>query len=362
MSNVYEFQDQNLIEEEAAAWLIKLDGDQPPSAEIMAAFRQWRGLSALHASTFERYCQYWNNEAVLAELAIPLQSRSTSSAANSRFIAAYFAPLRRFAAAGMVAFTLLVGLSVTLQNGWGGPERGLAQVTYQTVVGEQQQQILADGSVVLLNTDTRLTVEYTEQHRKIILLQGEAHFEVESEPGRPFEVYAGSGMVRAVGTAFSVHLAEKDIEVLVSEGKVDLTDVAPEPLINKGARLVGVPVNDVVPERLGSLEAGQSAVFHSGKINNLQTLAAPELQRQQSWRSGVLTFKGDPLSQVVLEINRYTPATVEIIDPALNTIKIGGRFKVADIGGVFEVLETKFGIQVSRLNDERIQLGGAPGQ
>ena len=363
MNNVYEFQDQKSIEEEAATWLIKLDGDESPSAHELQMFREWLARSDSHTKIFQRYSTFWTNEAVLAELAIPLKPLGKHSVFSRSFWGRSFKSFQGLAGAGALACTLVITVMVSQSDFNSVNEQGhVSNVAYQTTVGEQRAHTLADGSVVLLNTNTELKVVYTEQRRKIILLKGEAHFDVESQPNRPFEVYAGSGMVRAVGTAFSVYLSEDNIEVLVSEGKVDLTDIVSEPLIKQGARLVGMSVAANEPERLGSLEAGQSAVFQSGKINYLQTLQAPELERQQSWRSGVLTFVGEPLSQVVAEINRYTLMRVEIIDPTLKDIEVGGRFKVADIGGVFDVLEAEFGIQVSRLSGDRVQLHRAAGQ
>ena len=361
MDNIYEFQDQTRIEEEAASWLIKLDGDVSPSAYELQSFREWLAHSDSHAKTFQRYSKFWANEAVLAELAIPLNPICKHGIFSRHFWGNSFKSFQQLAGAGALAFTLVIAVLVSQSYFNPVNNHGTAvDIAYQTVVGEQRTHTLADGSVVLLNTDTQLKVVYTELQRKIILLKGEAHFDVVSEPERPFEVYAGSGMVRAVGTAFTVYLTEDTIEVLVSEGKVDLTDVVSEPLINKGARLIGMSVPVIEPERLGSLEAGQSAMFHGGKINRLQTLNELELERQQSWRSGVLTFVGEPLSQVVAEINRYTFMQVEIVDPTLKNIEVGGRFKVADIGGVFDVLEAEFGIQVSRLSGDRVQLHRAP--
>lgn len=355
MENIIEFQDQKSIEEAAVAWLIKLDGDRPPSAEELAQFREWQARSVAHAKAFQRYSTFWDEEAVLAELAIPLAPNKRSHSFGQ-----YFNPRPIFAGIGLLACTLAVVLSFQANRFSAAP--GEHYMAYQTAVGEQQVQTLADGSVVILNTDTQIEIEYSQQHRKITLLQGEAHFDVVSEKDRPFEVYAGSGMVRAVGTAFSVYLAQNNIEVVVSEGKVDLTEVKPEPLFKAGARLVGVAVEDEVPKRLGSVEAGQSANFNNGKINAIQTLKASDLVREQSWQTGLLTFSGDPLSEVIKEINRYTPMTVEIIDPELKDITVGGRFKVSEIGGIFDVLEADFGVQVNRFRDGSIQLRMAPGK
>ena len=93
---------------------------------------------------------------------------------------------------------------------------------YAAAIGEIREQELVDGSVLQINTDSQVNVEYSEGTRKIHLLRGEAHFDVAHDKDWPFQVYAGKGVVKAVGTAFSVRLEEEKISVIVTEGKVDL--------------------------------------------------------------------------------------------------------------------------------------------
>jgi transmembrane sensor len=81
-----------------------------------------------------------------------------------------------------------------------------------------------------------------------------------------------------------------------------------------------------------------------------------ELERRQAWRQGFLVFNGEPLSEVIAEVNRYTPMRIEIADPALNTLKVGGRFRVGEFESMFDVLEKSFGVEVAHLGDQRIQL------
>ena len=91
-------------------------------------------------------------------------------------------------------------------------------------------------------------------------------------------------------------------------------------------------------------------------VQQIDTLEEQELERRLAWRSGYLVFSGDPLVQVVEEINRYTTMNVEISDPVLRDIKIGGRFKVGELDAMLSVFESSFAIRVSRLDDQHIQL------
>ena len=175
------------------------------------------------------------------------------------------------------------------------------------------------------------------------------------DPDKPFEVYAGGNMVRAVGTAFSVQLTGNVVKVTVAEGKVEVVKVKNESI---GPGNDDDSDNRPAPERLGFLEHGQSATF-SNTISEFHTLAQREVDQQLAWRNGFLSFSGEPLKEVVREINRYTPKTLEIADPALENIQVGGRFRADDLEAMLEVLETSFGIRISRIGDQRILLRAA---
>src|SRR5262249_15429799 len=67
---------------------------------------------------------------------------------------------------------------------------------YRTVVGAFRRIPLDDGSTVELNTNTVVRIALTKERREITLIQGEAHFDVESAATRPFIVHAGHTVVR----------------------------------------------------------------------------------------------------------------------------------------------------------------------
>ena len=91
---------------------------------------------------------------------------------------------------------------------------------YATAVGQQRLIALSDGSNVNLNTDSQIRVNFGEAYRDVYLLRGEAHFAVADDREVPFRVSAGSGRIRALGTAFSVYVRDGSVDVTVSEGTV----------------------------------------------------------------------------------------------------------------------------------------------
>ena len=234
-----------------------------------------------------------------------------------------------------------------------------------------------------LNTNSQIKVDYRDGHRNIHLVQGQAHFDVAKNKANPFRVYAGKGRVQAVGTSFTVYLREKDIEVLVAEGKVALAAQKPAHAVNKSPEAnlerrseqaieSDAPLpNDpeyylTIPvEQLGLLVEGQGATILVAQDNHsefpaptqkVELIDAQSIERREAWRQGLLLFAGDSLEDVVAEISRYTTMSIEIVDPALKEIRIGGQFRVGDIRGMFDVLEANFGLSVTLLENNRVQI------
>ena len=84
---------------------------------------------------------------------------------------------------------------------------------------------LADGSKLHLNTNSVVTVDFSSTARNIVLLKGEAHFEVAHDTSRPFSVTAGNNTVTAVGTAFNMQYVDDNaFELVVTDGKVLVKD------------------------------------------------------------------------------------------------------------------------------------------
>ena len=92
---------------------------------------------------------------------------------------------------------------------------------YQTAIGEHSTVTLSDGSELILNTNTRVMVSYTQAARLIHLTRGEVHVSVAKDPQRPLSVIAGKKYIQAIGTEFNIEITDRqNIELIVTEGKV----------------------------------------------------------------------------------------------------------------------------------------------
>jgi transmembrane sensor len=100
---------------------------------------------------------------------------------------------------------------------------------YASDLGKREQITLSDGSIVTLNSASMIKVSYRRDHRLVNLLKGEAQFDVESDPTRPFTVTVGTQSFTALGTIFNVQKNnESDMELLVTEGQVLVANAALE--------------------------------------------------------------------------------------------------------------------------------------
>ncbi|RME62379.1 MAG: DUF4880 domain-containing protein [Alphaproteobacteria bacterium] len=345
--NIVGFPDPAQIEKQACAWVARLDARVLTLAE-RAEFERWKRASSAHREAFERMRAVWSGADILEQYhdISPLEGAQTAHGPSRA------SRLKAFAAmAAAIGLMLIAGAWFWQRHGVDGIDAG----RFQTAVGEQRTIDLADGSTVILNTNSAIEVAYTRAERIIRLSRGEAHFSVAKNPARPFSVYAGEGVVKAVGTAFAVHLLGSDVEVTVSEGTVALFS-------QRGREVPAIPSADTAaPSNLASvasLTVNENAVFGKS-IKRIAKMSARDVQRKLLWREGMIGFAGEPLAEVVAEVSRYTNIAIAIEDPALEKTPIGGFFKVGDINGLFEALEKVFEVEVEWVDATHVRLAKA---
>ena len=154
--------------------------------------------------------------------------------------------------------------------------------------------------------------------------RGEVLFDVAHDEKRPFLVIAGDTTIRAIGTAFNVELNDRNIEVTVTDGIVEVETAYMESIQNQGAKPAGslleIPVEN---KRPAQIRAGQTAIIVQ-TMESLQPIDAIAIEKKLSWQQGVVVFEGETLEQVVAEISRYTTKTFLISDDGTRSIRIGG--------------------------------------
>ena len=334
---VLDFPESKTIQVQAAEWLAKLDAEQPNKTDL-AESKQWVNADPTHRSTFEELVEFWDEMNILTQAVLPRELQvSEQNREQNREQKPQLSAFSYTKAAMGTAFLSVVTLVIALTIMLTGP------TIYTTEIGEQQTIKLADNSKVQLNTNSRLEVDYSDKYRRLTLSHGEAHFDVAHNPDRPFEVYAGQGLVRAIGTAFTVHIRKIDIEVLVTEGTVELDRAETgsqvqqppsAPIIN--TNVVIPPNSNISPQQATEgfapglkVSAGNKVMYDKQLLDNVKLIVATQIEEQLSWRQGMLLFKGEPLQKVVDEVSRYTQLKIIIPERSARELKVGGYLKSA---------------------------------
>jgi transmembrane sensor len=373
MSNVVNFSDKSTIEEEASLWIAVFEGDDRPTGKDIEELNQWMSRSPLHRETLIHFANLWSDIDVLEELSVPtvhqaqLRGASRFRSNGADYISGFIQQLtaRKVAASfAFICFVCVISISLLKPHfGFGELSNGL----YTTEIGMQKKLDLPDGSTIWLNTGSEVEVDYSEQKRRLVLHRGEAFFDVAKNPSRPFEVYSGGNMVRAVGTAFSVYRERDNVKVTVTEGLVDLSSVEKNiedvgqdgtpSMVNNRVDSASQPISKkATTTKIGSLSAGQSVELQQGETQAVINHSYQDIARSLSWRDGLLVFAGEPLNEVVKEISRYTSLKITLADPEIGSMRIGGQFKTGHTEALFDVLQAGFGLEVTYLSDNQVAI------
>lgn len=308
------------IEDAASQWLVeRAEGLSPEQAR---EFERWLRADPRHAAAIDRMEQ---THALLARL--PFAAGRLDEACESRPSARPARGGGRHVLAGLAA-----AAAVALVAWWQWPSSVPASpsVRYVTASGGYERAELEDGSILELNADSEARVDFTAGERRVALLSGEAHFHVAHDAARPFVVTAGDYSVRAVGTAFSVRLAPVAVEVLVTEGKVLISQREP------------VPSAPVPSTHKPMLEAGQRVVIEAGtppSAQRVETVAPAELRAALAWQERRLTFADTPLREVVRQFNQRNRTRLILGDPGLGDQPVGGVFAADNVDAFVRLLE-----------------------
>jgi len=242
---------------------------------------------------------------------------------------------RRALAWSAAAAAVLAAVAVTLSfHYFDAPE-------YRTARGEQRDVVLADGSHVTLNTATRIAVKYDDEVRRILLAEGEALFDVSKDANRPFEVVAGPGVARAIGTRFAVRRSDDAITVSVLDGAVEV-------------KRAGEPAGSLVL----SLEVGQAALLDVN--GSLEAVVPANVRRIQAWQNRRIEFDSEALAAAIAEVNRYTAKPFRLGDDALADIRVSGVFRISALQGFEFALRESLGLRVVDTGREIVILGHEP--
>ena len=215
--------DDDAIDTAAATWLCERDEGFAP--DRAAAFAAWCAADPRHAAAIARTEETLSLMEELPALRGRLEEKLAAEppAATEVSCPWWQRPAVQW---GGLAAAFALGSALW----WPTPVRAPTVEYFAATAMAPREIALRDGSVMNVNRESDVAVQLTAAERRVTLARGEAHFAVAHDTARPFIVTAGGVKVRAVGTAFSVRLGDAGVEVLVTEGKVQVERVAPNAL------------------------------------------------------------------------------------------------------------------------------------
>jgi ferric-dicitrate binding protein FerR (iron transport regulator) len=348
---------------EASQWLVCLTDTEPQPDDPYfdpvirsAAFLAWITASTEHLEmfldTYETHRRLENIDpscridisALLRQAVeeVPAARRLSNTARHSlelngvhRRLDKYLPHSRSVRWATVAAIVAAVTLLLATEWPFVASKDASAEPTaYTTTVGERRMVRLEDGSELNLNTASRVEVNINRRIRQVRLIYGEVLVTVKHEVARPFLVESNDVRILDIGTQFDVYKRESGhIRVSVIKGRVHLT-CACDGQINRPTTISANSIDATLSE------GDEVNVVVDGRTATLdrRTRTAEDFERVLAWKEGHLNFKGEPLTEVIQEFNRYNARHFVITDPSIASYPIAGYFPSPNPDNLLEVL------------------------
>jgi ferric-dicitrate binding protein FerR (iron transport regulator) len=188
---------------------------------------------------------------------------------------------------------------------------------YRSPLGDRKKINLPDGSLVILNSNSNISISFTDQKREV-RLKGDAFFRVAKDPAKPFTVYSNNIAATALGTEFYMRGHGDSMEVDLLEGKLRVVNIA-----NNGT------VKEII---LNSGERGKYAGDQLLKQSSFDTLYL------KSWLAGNMNFKNTPLQKVIHQLESWYGVQIELSRMDLKSKPITARFTDDSLQDVLKII------------------------
>lgn len=296
------------IIEQAATWMVRLQASEYAENE-QHQHGEWLNANRLHLIAWQRMqglAQDMQAGHHLTSAPIARQALLTPDGKQRRMVLKSIAGISMVGTSGLLAWHQLPWSS------W--------MADHRTATGEQRQIMLADGTALMMNTDSALDVAFSEQERRITLHHGEI-LVTTAKDQRPLKIVTSHGTITPVGTRFTVqHLHEQSTRVMVTQGAVQL-----QPTDHTGLVII----------------AGQQAEFSRTSISSPSSLD----ENSMAWISGMLVVERITLGNFIKELNRYHRGKLDCKQDAAKLL-VSGAFSIHDTDATISLLQETLPIKV----------------
>lgn len=262
-----------------------------PLVDLLLDFKKEELEKTISSSTSESLWAHIQSETINKPAKItPLFARSSTFA---------------WASAAVILIAAFIGFYwITLQP----------QLEFVAESGNQIEVVtLTDGTEVTLRPNSKLERIVTDDLRTY-KLNGEAYFDVVSNPESPFSVNGIHGTVTVLGTRFNLSTWGNKAVVYLEEGRVSFSS------------------NDTDDEIV--LNPGQSSYIENGMIELLENATASEFT---DWISNTIVFNSSSPEDVIYELNQHFGVTITI-EQLQNRSTIDGSLRLDSINQTLDDL------------------------
>lgn len=237
-----------------------------------------------------------------------------------------------WAVAASIVFLLTAGLWLA-----GRLNENTEWVEVQTALNETKELLLADGSRVMLNENSRLAYPQNfDNDGRTVRLNGEAFFEVQKAEGKRFTVLTEGTKTEVIGTAFYLRAyPSEEVRIQVREGKVAFANLQNQEAV--------------------FLTPGQEAIMPAGQpVPRKKEIEDPNFQ---AWQSKQLQFSDTRLDRLVKTIEAYFDTSISIRNPDLHNCRFTVSFEQPELEEVLEILAITGNLTIKKESDNYVISG-----
>lgn len=313
------------IKDEAIHWAtLKKEGfSQSQEKE----FELWLQKSDLHKKAFNEanaiYSIFKNIPKEQSEL---LSKQAHKSIRKMKFIDRTIKPFIGFAA---VLACLFIGYKFFIPN---------YTQNYHTLFNTIKNDLLPDGTKISVDTNTKLSVSYFNNRRKVILENGQAFFEVAKDENKPFIIDSGKTKIEVVGTKFEVKNLDNITTVNVKEGAVKVSFNTNPILVNKDISI---------------LKQGDKVIIND--IGILQYIGKTPLEEIAPWKQDEIIFSKTTLKEAFKTFSRYQNLEIEFKNKKFEDKLFSGKFNTLEVDRFIFAIQKIYPIKVMK-NGNKVEI------
>ena len=308
------------------------------TAEDRQFLNIWLQESKINRRVFQSLQQYWQQE-VSTEKSSTLSKESIWASrirpAKQRFD---WKPFQAVAAIIIIMLTLAYFLKdqILIKNPEPVQVQPITMITKSAAAGAKLETILPDGSLVKLNSESKLQYpsNFNDSLREVNLI-GEAYFEVKHDPEKPFVVKSNGVKTMVLGTKFvvSAYAEEEIVKVALASGKVQTENL------------------NIDNQSLNILKPGEYIDYKQNEIRK----GLFDHKEVFGWKDGLLFFKNSNYSEAIAKLERWFGVEI-ILEGEKPNWKLNGEYQNANLESILSAVSYSQGFEYEFLSDKLVKI------